>query len=151
MKFNIKKEHKPYIIGGLAVIVIYFLFRRKKLLPTKAETATATELITEQATTAATYPNSQYQTWANQLETAMDDIGTDENTIISIFKNLKNNTDYLKLFQAFGTRKYTGGYLPGWANDSWDLGQWLVEELDSEEITQINNELASKGITYRIS
>jgi len=151
MKFNIKKEHKPYIIGGLAVIVIYFLFRRKNLLPTKAEAATTSELITEQATTAATYPNSQYQTWANQLETAMDDLFTDNDTVFAVFKNLKNNTDYLKLFQAFGTRKYTGGVLPGWANDSWDLGQWIVEEMPQDKIDQINRDLASKGITYRIS
>jgi hypothetical protein len=151
MKFNIKPQYRPYIIGGVAAIVIYYLLFKRKNLIKRQEIQTGQELATSELTEAATYPPSQYSTWANQLETAMEDVGTDEDTIKSIFKNLQNNTDYLKLYTAFGSREYSGGWTPDMFGEDWDLGQWLVEELDSSEITEINNDLSSKGITYRIS
>ena len=151
MKFNIKPEYRPYIIGGAAALVLYYLlFRKKKLLPTAEETAVQQETQQAAQTGAPTYPQSQYNTWANQLESSMFDWGTDENTIFAVFKNLKNNSDYLKLFQAFGKREYTGGIAPGFFYPSYDLTQWLREELDDTDINKINSELQAKGITYRI-
>jgi len=152
MKFNIKKEHRPYIIGGLAVVVLYFLlFRKKKLLPSAEETALTEETAQAEATTGGpTYPQSQYNTWANQLESAMYDIGTDEDTVFAVFKNLKNDADYLKLVAAFGKRNYTGGYAPGMFYGDYDLGQWIREEFNDSDIDRINNILSSKGIKYEI-
>lgn len=151
MKLNIKPQYRPYIIGGAAALILYYLlFRRKPLLPTTEQTAVEQETAQAAATAAPTYPQSQYNTWANQLESAMFDWGTDETTVFAVFKNLKNNSDYLKLFQAFGKREYTGGIAPGFFYPQYDLTQWLREELSESDINTINTDLRNKGITYQI-
>lgn len=151
MKFNIKPEYRPYLIGGAAALILYYiLFRKKKLLPDAQAQQSAQEEAQAVQTNAPTYPNSQYSTYANQLESAMYDIGTDENTIIAVFKAIKNDADYLKLFNAFGKRTYTGGYFPGYFYGEYDLTQWIREELSESDIQSINNGLAQKGIKYRI-
>lgn len=139
-------QQKPYVIGGALVLIIILLFRRK------SAAAQEQQALTNESTAAgtATYPSSQYFAWANRLEQAMFDVGTDEDAIISVFGNLKNNADFLALKTAFGVRNYTGGFVPGFLSDDLSLDGWLQQELDSSEIAQLNNILANKGITYRI-
>ena len=107
----------------------------------------------EQALTAesgtTTYPDSQFYAWANRLEQAMFDVGTDEDAIIDVFTAIRNNADFVKLKQAFGVRNYTGGFVPGFLSDDLSLDGWLAQELDSSEINELNSLLARKGITYR--
>jgi hypothetical protein len=144
----INQKNKPYIIGGLAAVALYFVFFRRKKTPEEQE-AGQLETETAQAGT-PTYPNSQYFGLANTLEQAMFDLGTDEDSIFFVFNQLQNNADFLKLKQAFGTRQYSGGALPVWFNEDLTLEGWLTQELDSDERQQLNSILASKGITYRI-
>lgn len=138
----ISKKNTPYFIGGAALLLLFFLMRRKK-----------SEVMEEQALTAesgtTTYPDSQFYAWANRLEQAMFDVGTDEDAIIDVFTAIRNNADFVKLKQAFGVRNYTGGFVPGFLSDDLSLDGWLAQELDSSEINELNSMLARKGITYR--
>jgi LPXTG-motif cell wall-anchored protein len=138
----ISKKNTPYLLGGAALLLLFFLFRRKK-----------SEVMEEQALTAesgeTTYPDSQFYAWANRLEQAMFDVGTDEDAIIDVFTAIRNNADFVKLKQAFGVRNYTGGFVPGFLSDDLSLDGWISQELDSSEINQLNSILAAKGITYR--
>jgi hypothetical protein len=139
-------KQKPYVIGGALALIAILLFRKKT--PEQQE---ANELATETANAGnPTYNNSQFFAFANRLEQAMFDIGTDEDAIFSVFNSLNNNADFLALKSAFGVRNYTGGFVPGFLSDDLTLDGWLAQELDSSEIAELNKILSNKGITYRI-
>ena len=139
-------KQKPYVIGGALALIAILLFRKRNLA---AEEASALTNESAQAGTPS-YSSSQFYAFANRLEQAMFDIGTDEDAIFQVFGSLNNNADFLALKSAFGVRNYTGGFVPGFLSDDLSLDGWLQQELDSSEIAQINNSLANKGITYKI-
>ena len=139
-------KQKPYLIGGALMLILILLFRKK------SAAAQEQQALTNESTAAGTtnFPASQFFAWANRLEQAMFDVGTDEDAIVAVFGNLINNADFLALKTAFGVRNYTGGFVPGFLSDDLSLDGWLQQELDNSEIAQLNNILANKGITYRI-
>jgi hypothetical protein len=138
-------KQKPYVIGGALALLAFLILRKKD--PDRAE---ATALANE-ATTAGkkSYADSQYYAWSNRLESTMFDWGTNEDSLYSVFRSLKNNADFIALKEAFGMRTYTGGIVPGFFYGKYSLDQWIEEELNPEEIALVNNILSSKGITYR--
>lgn len=140
-----KKNYTTYLIAGGAAYLLYFLFLRRK----KSEVAEEQALQQEGSSSAPTYPASQFYGWANRLENAMFDIGTDENAIFEVFGSLRTNGDFIKLKQAFGIREYSGGYLPGFVSPDLGLDGWIQQELDGSEISELNAILQRKGITYR--
>ncbi len=135
----------PYILGGGALLAIYLIFFKKD----KAEVMEENALEEEASGGSTTYPDSQFYAWANRLEQSMFDVGTDEDAIIEIFSALRNNSDFIKLKQAFGIRNYTGGFVPGFLSDDLSLDGWIAQELDASEINEINTILSNNGITYR--
>jgi len=94
-----------------------------------------------------TYSESQFNGWADSLYTAMDGFGTDEDTIKSVFHYMQNKADVLKLIKSFGIRKrvYNAFVVAG---DDLNLNQWLTEEVTTETLAEINNELKTKNINY---
>lgn len=94
------------------------------------------------------FPLSQYKSWANQIEVAGFGLGTDEDAVYSIFRKLKNDSDYLALQQAWGkpTRKTYDWAVPL----DYTLSQFLRYEMSDTEIKKLNYILASKGIKYRV-
>ena len=141
-----------YVAGGIAIA-----YGVKKLLnifsPSAQQEKTETknieaELETEKKKSALTYPLSQYSTFANIIETAGFDIGTDEDAIYSVFRKLKNNADYLQLKKAWGSpnRKiYDWGF-----GYNMTLPQYIRWEMSNNEVKKINAILQSKGIKYRV-
>ena len=140
-----KKNYTTYLIAGGAAYLLYFLFLRRK----KSDVAEEQALQQEGSSASTTYPASQFYAWANRLENAMFDIGTDESGIFEGFGSLRTNGDFIKLKQAFGIREYTGGYLPGFLSPDLGLDGWIQQELDGSEINELNAILQRKGITYR--
>jgi hypothetical protein len=141
-----KNKNLPIYIGaGLGLYLLYFLFFRRK----QSDVAEQQALQQEGSSSAATYPDSQFYGWANRLENAMFDIGTDENAIFEVFGSLRTNGDFIKLKQAFGVREYSGGFLPGFVSPDLGLDGWIQQELDGSEINELNAILQRKGITYR--
>jgi uncharacterized protein YpmB len=85
-----------------------------------------------------TFSESEYRSMADDLEQAMKGIGTDEDTVYSVFYKVATKADVLKLIVEFGVRK------------GEDLSQWLRKDLSISEIKKVNSILAQKGIDYHI-
>lgn len=141
------------IILVIAAIIVIRRALRPKIHPGSNQIATQAqvELEISQSTQAQSYPNSQYAIWADQLEVAMQDAGTDEDVIFNIIGFMNNDKDVLKLVEAFGTRGYNGTaiWIPSWFRPQLSLGGFFAEELTVSELETINSKLASKGILYR--
>lgn len=83
-----------------------------------------------------TLSNATFNMLANKLYTAMKGVGTDEDTIFSVFGQINNTADMLKLVAVFGTR------------DGETLDQWIRGDLGYFEINKLNRLLSNKGIAY---
>jgi hypothetical protein len=153
MKTDVSQKNKKYIMYGAAAILLFFLFRKKGSAAQEANLLNQESQAEEnQAGGNKTFPDSQYFAFANRLEQAMFDWGTDEAAILDVFNQLQNNADYLALKTAFGVRDYTGGIVPyiPLISPKLSLEGWLQEELSSSYINEINTMLYNKGITYRV-
>ena len=69
--------------------------------------------------------------------------GTDEQAIYDVFNQMKTNLDVALLIKAFGKRRLE------FSTQDMELGGHLSNDLDSSEISKLNDILSSKGITYR--
>ena len=92
------------------------------------------------------YPISQYQIFAGSLYDAFVGTGTDEARIKSVFSQMKNNLDVLKLVEVYGT-KDGGSYF-------WTPKMTLIEQIpydmtDAEIETYVNGPLRANRITYQ--
>jgi hypothetical protein len=138
------------VVAGVAFIgfKIFRKFGGESARETQEANQLENELNTELNKTGLTYPKSQYSTFANEIETAGFDIGTDEDAIYSVFRKLKNNADYLQLNASWGkpNRKV---YDFGIGRDM-TLPQFLRYEMNDGEIRKINQILSYNKITYRV-
>ena len=97
-------------------------------------------------TQSLSYPISQYQIFAGSLYDAFVGTGTDETRIKSVFSQMKNNLDVLKLVEVYGT-KDGGSYF-------WTPKMTLIEQIpydmtDAEIETYVNAPLRANRITYQ--
>jgi hypothetical protein len=91
-------------------------------------------------------PGMNFQSLANEIVTAVDDCGTDEDTIYSVFRQLNNEADLYSLILSYGVSSYKGCFEGSYfGNVSRTLSQTIAAELDSSEKTYLNNILASHG------
>jgi hypothetical protein len=89
------------------------------------------------------YEQSQYTLWASQLFTAMDGIGTDEDTILRIVQKIKNQDDWNQLVKSFGVREasaFTSSF-------SGTLLDWLADELSTNDYNKCIEILAKVGVS----
>lgn len=90
------------------------------------------------------YPNTAYKNFADKIYQAGFVFGgTDEDAIYDVFKQMKNDLDVVLLVKAFGQRRVE------FSLQDAELGGFLTSELNSSEITKINEILNNNGITYR--
>ena len=123
---------------GVVGIGVGIYFIRKQLQKTPHEEEVNTNKLS--------YPQSQYNDWADTLDVAMTGVGhTDEEAIYAIFHALINIDDLHALHAAFGTRYYRFFGIP---QGNYSLTQWLQSDMNDDEIAIINDILASKGINY---
>jgi hypothetical protein len=88
---------------------------------------------------------------ANALHAAMDGYATDEDAIVSIFKNqVKNSADFAGVSAAYGIRELSSGTWNPAPNFKGTLAGALSEELSQYWKDLINKDLASKKITYKV-
>ena len=113
-----------------------------------------------------TFPQSQYSQWADEIENqfsgcdfspgvwvglpgwVVGDFSGSGTLLASIVDKLENDADFLALQTAYDIRTYDQC---GWwmGNVTGTLSKAVNDELDSSEISQINDFLESKGITYK--
>ena len=126
---------------GIVIIalLIYFIIKRssskiKGAINSVSDSAKIQEHINETGEQPS-YNDFEYKSMADQIERAMRGCGTDEDAIFDVMKKMRNNTDVMKLKQAFGTR------------GDEDLSQWLGGDLSSSEMKKVNTILSGNGIT----
>lgn len=148
----------PWAKGVVAVTVlavtVYAVFKITQKLSgleeqdSKEDKDVVSEIERESKTKPPSYADSQYKTFANTIETAGFDVGTDEAAIYSTFRKLKNNTDYLKLLNAWGKPNRT---VYEWGvGRKMTLPQYIRWEMNDAEVKKVNDILKSKNITYRV-
>lgn len=98
----------------------------------------------------ASYPDTTYKNLADKIEGAsvgfVGGLGTDEESIIDVFKEMKNELDVVKLEKAFGAREPADcwAFCPAYA-----LGAYLAYEMSAGNIAEINKILSDAGINMR--
>lgn len=136
---------------GVAVYAAYKITQKlsgQDEQDSKEDKDVVSEIERESKKKPASYADSQYKTFANTIETAGFDVGTDEAAIYSTFRKLKNNTDYLKLLNAWGKPNRT---VYEWGvGRKMTLPQYIRWEMNDSEVKKVNDILNSKGITYRV-
>ena len=137
---NLGNSPKDKVINVVLIIVIIialyfggrFLYNKIKIL----FSAEAQELRNEVNTGGKlSYAKSEYNNMAESLHYAMKGLGTDTDTVYSVFYRMNTKADVLQLIVAFGVK---GGE---------NLSQWLKGET-RVNISKINSILSSKNIEY---
>ena len=138
---------KPLTWAIIAGAGIYLASRFIKKSPTAAEKKDVKVL--EQQGQKATYLDSNYKQFADGLYAARSANapffwgGTNEQAMYNIFNKMKNDLDVVKLTEAFGSRRLS------YSLQNANLGGFLKDELDEEELNIINTGLRSKKINYQ--
>lgn len=123
------------VIMAFAVVLL-FLWLRKKL----KKDVTSTIVVNEAN---LTLPKTNYTLYANQLYTAMNGVGTDEETIYRVLAQLQSADDWYQLVKAFGSKKASSWF----SSFEGTLYDWLSDELNAKEMKKVNGILANIGIT----
>lgn len=150
----IKEYYKPIVALGIGATAAYFIGKALKQFTTEGrrlETEKKTvenELKESLKTAPPSFPFSQYQSFARIIQIAGFDLFTDEAAIYTVFRSLKNNTDFLQLTEAWG--KPTRTIYDFGIGYKMTLPQFLRWEMDDKEIKKINDILKSKKIKYRV-
>ncbi len=132
-------------IGGGIAYIIYNRFFKKTT--DKANEKKELELINKELDPSKlSYPASNYYLMAQTIAVAGFDVGTDEEAIYNVFRQLKTNSDFLALRQAWGKKKIYDFGIPYVLT----LAEFLHWEMSADEIKKINNILKSKGIKYTV-
>ena len=145
---------KGVISVGILAGVVYVIYKVTQKLgeepqrDTEEDKQIQTELQTEIKKTPLSYGASQYATFANNIQEAGYDIGTDEEAIYSVFRKMKNNADYLALLKAWG--KPTRTVYEWGVGRKKTLSQFLHSEMSASEIAKINTILANNKVKYRV-
>lgn len=148
--------------AGLAGYAIYRAIKKNmdESKARKAAEAAGGEIVSYQNSGyQASYSDSQYYSFANALAEAMNGCGTDEDTILEIFRKMRNPIDIRKLIIAFGVQYYRPcaasqpiSYLR-WQFDSQayggDLATWLAYDLSAGYIEEINQILSERGTDFQ--
>jgi hypothetical protein len=98
-----------------------------------------------------TLNQTQLEGMCQELVSAFDGCGTDEQAVRRVFQRIRNDADVYALIGTFSARKYDDCNLTeGFGDTTASLSSALVKEMGNKDITTyVNNVLQSKGVTYR--
>lgn len=157
-KLNTFNNLPPTAKGIIAVtgtgVLVYLLYLGKTYLDRKQiekdSKETLDKISKEKSSdnSTQTYSASQYLTFSNALFTAMDGYGTGFSDIYSVFNSLKTKKDLLLLIEAFGIKEISSGRFNTEPNFTGNLVGCLHSELSASELSEINDLLKKKGISY---
>lgn len=107
----------------------------------------AKELEQEKKKKAPTLSPSQAASIANVIHAAMDGYGTDESAIVTQFRKIKTNADYLMVSQAYGVKKVSSGRFNPEPDYEGTMAGALASELDNTYRVKLNTILKNNGVT----
>ncbi len=137
------------VVGGL--IVGYLLYKGVTGIGKKIAGEPIDDNVggTGGSSVGSTITQTEANNYAQQLLDAFNDkwmgfYGTDDDTILAVFEKFKNKQDFIKVFNAFGTKDYNGNNSPptgAWSYlDSYEkrnLLYWLKSELKDSTGTPV--------------
>lgn len=142
----------PIAVKILVVLIAILLISRiiKKLTtpppPPPSPTPASSEIVElEKIGIKPSYPDSQYLSWAEKLQYALNYLNTDEDAVYSVFEKLKNQADLNKLITAFGVRPIEVFIF---ITQDVTLSEAMTMQMDTDEIKKVNGILAKKGINF---
>ena len=104
------------------------------------------------------YDDLQFQVFVSSLVDAMNGCGTDEHTVMEVFKAMQNDADIAKLIKEFGIQYYSPCAVSdpiSWAISFFNkkgyggnLPTWITYEMTGGEKETINSILAGNGVNY---
>lgn len=152
------------VVGGVAFIgwKIYRAAQRRKQIERAAALARQAASDLEKLIKDGVKPSwskTQYEAWSQMLAQAMGGCGSDEDAILAVFGNMKNDADVLSLIATFGVRAYEPCFYTNPIDHAlWVFNQeafassldaWFARDLSTGNIDDINKVLSGKGIKYR--
>lgn len=154
----------PWAKGAIAIAVVggiaYGVYALSKALKDRNENKqdeeeqkgweSEEEQIKKDPKRKATLSSAQLKSMANKVFSAMDGYGTDEEAIISVFRTLKTDGDFVGLQKAWGIREISSGTLNPTPNFKGTLNAAITDELSGYYKQRINKILTDKKIKYRV-
>jgi len=139
-----------YTVLGIVGVILFVIFwkRFSRWFGKAAEVANIEAMQQSVNASNLTFPKNQYSLFADNLFSAMDGMGTDEESIYGVFRQMQTDDDVSQLIVAYGIRTVTDPR-PWYSNKDLSLAQSIKDELDETEVKKINVILAGKGIKYR--
>ena len=134
-------KYGSYVLLALLVVIVIIAIVRisKKFLSSELTEAQQQHINSKEINeNEVSIPKTEMLNLVAKLKTAFGKYGwgTDEDAVYDVFEALNNRSEVLALVNAFGVyQEHT-------------LGEWMNEELNSEELEHVQNILASKGIVY---
>jgi hypothetical protein len=128
-----------FAVGGSLLVLIYFLTRNKEIIPIVPPIPPVPPKPNNRQGTQYSYGAQQYLNFAESLFTAMDGVGTNEQSIKRVMEQMKTYDDVLALIQAYGKRKWSKWELWDINPKPLTLAEALTSELSATEINTFVN------------
>jgi hypothetical protein len=148
------------VVGGLVLVYIVGSTIYKKVFPAPlpADIQNNNNDISNFSTTETpTYPSSQYDNFATDISNSVGALSYDSATVKETLMKMMNNLDVALLIKAYGIRYDYKLPVLGNMGDPYDVlavSRHIIDGdlygLHSSRADDVNNDWASKGITYRI-
>jgi len=148
------------VVGGLILVYVVGSTIYKKVFPAPlpADVANNNNDITKfSSTETASYPSSQYDQYATDIANSVGALSYDSATVKETLMNMMNDLDVALLIKAYGVRYDYKLPILGNMGDPYDVlavSRHIIDSdyfgLYSSRADDVNNDWASKGITYRI-
>ena len=139
LKLKLTPKQITIIVGCLLalIVVIWAIVAIKgKIGDAVTNSKLIDEVNKEIDTNKITLTQSQINTLASKIYTAVSGAGTDEEAIYDAFSTLSSYSDLQQLNKTFSVKEHM------------TLREWLRDDLSTSEINHINEILASKNINY---
>lgn len=139
LKLKLTPKQITIIVGcvlALIVVIWAIVAIKGKIGDAVTNSKLIDEVNKEIDTNKITLTQSQINTLASKIYTAMSGAGTDEEAIYDAFSTLSSYSDLQQLNKTFGVKEHM------------TLREWLRDDLSTSEINHINEILASKNINY---
>ncbi|BDD02465.1 hypothetical protein [Persicobacter psychrovividus] len=149
------KDNRMEIITQLASSLILpavgigaGVFVLKKFLSKQKEATEAPSMKLSIKKSNLTIDENQARMMANSLYQAMASFGTDEATIMNIFRQLQSKDDALLVIKHFGQKRYLAGTRSAFLGQQMNLMLWLKAELSGNYLESISKKFQAWTIPF---
>jgi len=148
-------KNKLLIVGGVVIagVLVYQLLKYK---PTPDQQRTIDDarnmidILHFQYGIDPSLAIAQYSSYASIIRTAVDDCGTDEDSIYGVFEGLNNEADIYMLIIKSNILSYKGCFEGSYfGNVHRTLPETITGDMTDSQVNKINSILSDKGIQYR--